>query len=80
MPTVFRTHGFRFFFYSNEGDPREPVHIHVQKAGSEAKFWVGGDIVLERSNGFDARSLRTIAKLVEENRQVIEESWHDYFG
>jgi len=24
MPVVFRDKGFRFFFYSNEGNPREP--------------------------------------------------------
>jgi hypothetical protein len=29
MPVVFRYRGFRFFFYSNEGNPREPVHIHA---------------------------------------------------
>jgi len=80
LPVVFRSRGYRFFFYSNEGDPREPVHIHVQKASSEAKFWVGNDIVLARSNGFDAKSLRLIAELVEENKQVIEDSWHEYFG
>jgi len=28
MPVVFRYRGYRFFFYSNEGDPREPLHIH----------------------------------------------------
>jgi len=29
MPLVFRWKGYRFHFFSNEGDPREPVHIHV---------------------------------------------------
>ena len=29
MPEVFRYRGFKFYFYSAEGDPREPVHIHV---------------------------------------------------
>ena len=38
MPTVFRIDGFKFFFYSNEGNPLEPVHIHILKAGAEAKF------------------------------------------
>lgn len=31
MPTVFEYCGFSFFFYSKEGSPREPVHIHVEK-------------------------------------------------
>ena len=39
MPVILRIDGFRFFFYSNEGNPLEPAHIHVMKSGSEAKFW-----------------------------------------
>ncbi|CAN5482799.1 hypothetical protein BH11BAC1_BH11BAC1_09180 [soil metagenome] len=38
MPTILLINGWRFFFYSNEGN--EPIHIHVQKAESEAKFWI----------------------------------------
>jgi hypothetical protein len=40
MPTVFRHDGFRFFFCSIEGDPREPMHVHVMGDGGEAKFWL----------------------------------------
>lgn len=37
MPVVFRDGGFRYFFFSNEGSPREPPHIHVKRAGDDAK-------------------------------------------
>ena len=80
MPVVFRLDGFRFFFYSNEGNPLEPVHIHVQKAGAEAKFWVGTEITLDTSEGFDAKTLRKLLKIVEDNRTLIEERWNEYFG
>jgi hypothetical protein len=40
MPVVFRQEGFKFFFYSNEGDPREPIHVHVRGSGGLAKFWL----------------------------------------
>lgn len=80
MPVVFRQDGFRFFFYSNEGNPREPVHIHVLKAGAEAKIWLEPDILLESSNGFDARTLRKLTGIVEQNQDLIKETWHDYFG
>ena len=33
MPTVLYIRGWRFFFYSDEGN--EPIHIHVQKGDSE---------------------------------------------
>jgi hypothetical protein len=80
MPTVFRHDGFRFFFYSNEGSPREPVHIHVMKAGSEAKFWLEPDILLNSSSGFDARTLRKLTVIVEQHQDLIKEAWHEYFG
>lgn len=32
MPELFRTEGFVFFFYGNEG--REPMHVHVRPGRS----------------------------------------------
>ena len=40
MPVVITVDGFRLFFYSNEGHPREPLHVHVSKAECLAKLWV----------------------------------------
>jgi hypothetical protein len=40
MQVVFRYRGFKFFFYSNEGTPLEPTHIHVERDDLEAKFWM----------------------------------------
>lgn len=79
MPVVFRKFGYRFFFYSNEGDPREPVHVHVRKDGCVAKFWVSPAVLVD-SDGFDARCLRQIAQLIEDHAELIERVWHDYFG
>jgi len=80
MPTVFRQDGYRFFFYSNEGSPLEPMHIHVQKAGAEAKFWLIPEIVLDRSDGFDAKTLRRLLGIVKSNRNIIEDRWNEYFS
>ena len=80
MPTVLRTNGFRFFFYSNEGDPREPLHIHVERGGMQAKFWVGLDVQVAHNDGFNAKILREAAGLVEANRRRIEEAWNEFFG
>jgi hypothetical protein len=37
MPALFRDGGLRYFF-SNEGAPREPPHIHVKGGGRDAKI------------------------------------------
>ncbi len=81
MPVIFRYKGFRFFFYSNEGNPREPVHVHGRGGdGSEAKFWLKPQVRLTDNDGFDVRTLRELATEVEANQALIEESWHEYFG
>lgn len=80
MPVVLRLNGFKFFFYSDEGEPLEPAHIHVFKAGSEAKFWLQPSVQLARNDGFDARTLRRIFTMVAEHRSVLEEAWHVYFS
>lgn len=80
MPVIFRYKGFRFFFYSNEGNPREPMHVHVRSGKDEAKFWLRPVVLLESSNGFDARTLRELAEAVEQNAALIERTWNEHFG
>ena len=53
MPFVFRWEGVRFFFYSNEGTPREPVHVHAERQGAEAKIWLNPQVRVAESIGFD---------------------------
>ena len=79
MPTIFRHDGFRFFFYSNEGDPREPIHIHVMGANGEAKFCITSDISLAESAGLDARTSRRLTGVIEARQMEIESPYHDHF-
>ena len=80
MPVVLRLEGFRFMFYSNEGDPREPVHIHVRQGRDEAKFWLSPEVSLAYNDGFDARTLNRIRRFVEEHREHLERAWHEHFA
>ena len=80
MPVVFRYKSFRFFFYSNEGNPREPLHIHVRSGEGEAKFWLKPAVLLVGSEGYDARTLRELSQVVAENTELIERAWNEYFA
>ena len=80
MPTVFRERGFRFFFYSGEGSPREPAHIHVVKDDKEAKFWLNPEVRVAYNDGYSPRTLREIAWIVTANRDRIERAWNEFFG
>jgi hypothetical protein len=79
MPVIFRYRGLRFFFYSNEGSPREPIHVHVRGSGCEAKFWLKPMVRVADSDGFDSRNLRELALVIEENIELIERRWHEHF-
>ena len=67
MPVVFRYNGVRYFFFSNEGSPREPIHIHAQQGDAEAKFWLWSAVAVAGSRGFDRRALAEMIEVVRAN-------------
>ena len=80
MPVVLRVVGLKFFFYSNEGNPLEPVHVHVRQAGCEAKIWLQPEIQIARNEGFDAKALKKILELVQQYQDVLKGAWYEYFA
>jgi hypothetical protein len=80
MPVLFRSRGLRYFFFSNEGNPREPPHIHVRGGGRDAKIWIVPDISVADSYGFSSSELRRILGAVAEHRDLILRAWHDHFA
>ncbi len=77
MPTVLRVGPYRFVFFSS--DQVEPVHIHVKRDNSLAKYWLD-PVALAKNRGFAEHELNTIESLVIQNRQELMEAWHDFFG
>ncbi len=77
MPTVLTVRAYRFYFYSHE--PNEPPHIHVDRDKASAKFWLN-TVALARNLGFNARELRVVEQIVEDNRIFFLEKWNGYFG
>ena len=77
MPTVLKISGFRFFFFSNEGE--EPPHIHVERAEGYAKFWLLPDVSLAWSRLFKPRERTRLQKLVGQNQEFFLEKWDEYF-
>ncbi len=77
MPTALRLGPYRFFFVSL--DRGEPPHIHVRRENMVAKFWLD-PALLQQTGGFNRTELNTIAKLVQEHRESLLESWYEFFG
>ena len=73
MPTILRIKGYRIWFY--EADLAEPPHVHVGKAGNEAKFWVS-PVRLARAGGFQKHELTEIAHILAGQETAILEAWN----
>lgn len=76
MPEVFRSEGFVFYFYSNEGS--EPMHIHVRKAGGFAKFWLE-PLTLDHAQGLKSKDLVRAEELISDHMDEIRRKWNETF-
>jgi hypothetical protein len=77
MPTLLRVEGFRFFFFSNEG--QEPPHVHVRKGDGLAKLWLE-PVRLVYADGLSPAELRRVRELTREHVDTFVERWHEVFG
>lgn len=79
MPVLLRYKGSVFFFFSNEGNPREPPHVHVRHGSAMAKFWLYPNVSLAASRGLGTNELRELLRVAREHRQLFLEAWEGYF-
>jgi 3-methyladenine DNA glycosylase AlkD len=77
MPEILRIGGYRFFFFSREGE--EPRHVHVEQAERYAKFWLE-PIQLTESRGFRRAELRELHSLIAQNREEFILAWDEHFS
>lgn len=80
MPKLLEWNGWKFFFYSREGMPLEPPHVHVRKDRSEAKLWLTPDVSVASDRRIDPHTLKLIVGIVEEHRAEFEERWNVFFS
>lgn len=80
MPTIFQHKGYRVFFFANEGNPREPIHVHIRKGEAVAKFWVEPEVSLAESYAMNARELKELEMMVVAQQNIIKEKWYEFFS
>ena len=76
-PTVFRSKGYRFFFFSRE---ESRVHVHVISADGEAKFWLEPELELAKQVGYSPKKLREIENLIKDHEDEVVSAWREHFG
>ena len=81
MPTVLLLNGWRFHFYTNERN--EPIHIHVEKAERECKYWLdvdGFNIREAFTHKMSPRDTREVRKIIFEHFDLIVAKWQRVHG
>ena len=79
MQTILFVMGWRFFFYSNEGN--EPIHIHCRKAEKECKYWLDTknfDVQEAYSHSMNNKDKREVKKIIFEYFEFIEKEWKKF--
>jgi len=56
------------------------MHVHVQHADGEAKFWLEPRIEVAENYGLSRRRLAKALQLIEENKDEIRSAWQTHFG
>ena len=86
MPPLYRIGSYILYFWSNESDPLEPVHIHIAEGLANAngtKIWItstGHAILCHNRAHIPVPVLRRLIRFVEANNKEIVEKWQEHFG
>jgi hypothetical protein len=77
MPTILREAGFRFLFYSREG--QEPPHIHVIGHDGEMKVWLN-DLTVAKVYSLSPKHQKRALEIIEINKELFVQKWREYHG
>ena len=56
------------------------MHVHVQHANGEAKFWLEPTMHLAQNYGLRTDELSTVERLIKEHEDDIRAAWQQHFG
>lgn len=86
MPQVFKVGSYWVYFWSNENEPLEPIHVHVSQGSPSAnstKVWItskGKCYLANNNSNIPDRILKNIIRVIESRSDEVIEKWTSYFG
>ena len=86
MPQIFRIGAFVVYFWSNENNPIEPVHVHVSEGRvvhNATKLWItssGKALICNNNSKIPSKMLKNIVRHIEANSYLILDKWQEQFG
>lgn len=86
MPQIFRIGTYTVYFWMNESNPLEPIHVHISEgvpSSNATKLWItktGKSLLCNNNSRIPDRKLKYIQKIIEARSNEIIQKWYDIFG
>ena len=85
MPQIFKVGAYTVFFWSNESNPLEPIHVHVAERANQnaTKIWItatGKCYLCHNKSRIPERMLRDLMRVIEARSEEVKSRWVDFFG
>ncbi len=86
MPQIFKFGSYWVYFWTNEGEPKEPVHVHISEGKpvpNSTKVWItkDGKCSLANNNSkISQQVLNKLLRLIEPRSFEIIQKWKEMFG
>jgi hypothetical protein len=86
VPQIFKLGSYWVYFWSNESQPLEPIHVHVSKGapnGNSTKIWItqtGKCLPANNNSKIPEKVLNNIIRIIETQAFDIISKWKDFFG
>lgn len=85
MPQIFRIGSYIVYFWPNENDPLEPVHVHIAEGKATAnatKVWIsssGKALLCNNASRIPQKKLQSFMRVIEANSKKIIDKWYLQF-
>ena len=85
MPQVFKIAGYTVYFWVNENDPLEPVHVHIAKgvpSPNATKIWItknGKCLLCNKNSKIPDKQLRVFMQIIEARSKSVLDLWYSTF-
>ncbi len=86
MPQLFKIGSYTIYFWSNENEPLEPIHVHIAEGRATAnatKIWItssGKALLCNNKSHISQKILKKMLRFIEANSSVIIEKWIEQFN
>lgn len=86
MPQIFKIGGYSIYFWSNENDPLEPVHVHISEGTPTAnatKIWItssGKCSLCNNNSKIPSKTLKLLMRIIESQHKQIISKWKEHFN